>query len=75
MKVKASILKKAVKEVVKNPENEELIEQMLRVDEAHCTEEEIAEGTCGYGEDGKIGRKPAGSHLMKERFQKLANIK
>ena len=26
----------------------------------------IGEGTCGYGEDGKIGKKPAGPNLMKE---------
>ena len=28
--------------------------------------EHVEEGTCGYGEDGKIGRKPAGPHLNKE---------
>ena len=28
--------------------------------------EHVEEGTCGYGEDGKIGRKPAGRHLNKE---------
>ena len=44
------------------------------IDEAHCTEQEIEEGTCGYGEDGKIENKPAGPHLMRERFKKLANI-
>ena len=44
------------------------------IDEAHCTEEEIAEGTCGYSTDGKPRRKPAGPNLMRERFQKLANI-
>lgn len=51
-----------------------------KLDEYGCTEEEIAEGTCGYGEDGKIGRKPAGPNFMgykkiQERFKKLANIK
>ena len=45
-----------------------------KMDEAHCTEEEIAEGTCGYSTDGKPRRKPAGPNLMRERFQKLANI-
>ncbi len=25
----------------------------------------ISEGSCGYGEDGKVGTKPAGSHLLK----------
>ena len=29
-------------------------------------EEKVKEGTCGYGEDGKIGDKPAGPNLMKE---------
>ena len=28
--------------------------------------EHVEEGTCGYGEAGKIGRKPAGPHLNKE---------
>ena len=28
--------------------------------------EHVEEGTCGYGEDCKIGRKPAGPHLNKE---------
>ena len=32
--------------------------------EQGCTEQEIAEGTCGYGVDGDLGNKPAGSHLM-----------
>ena len=27
---------------------------------------DLDEGTCGYGEDGKIGNKPAGAHLQKE---------
>ena len=34
------------------------------IEEGHCTEEEIAEGTCGHGVNGKIGRKPAGPSLM-----------
>tara|TARA_Y100001973_G_C5165030_1_gene315614 strand:+ start:682 stop:1512 length:831 start_codon:yes stop_codon:yes gene_type:complete len=29
-----------------------------------CTEQEIAEGTCGYGIDGEIGDEPAGPHLF-----------
>ena len=46
-------------------------------------EQEIAEGTCGYGIDGELGDEPAGSHLLKKfdlresvfkRLQKLANI-
>ena len=34
------------------------------LEEGACTEEEIAEGTCGHGVNGKIGRKPAGPSLM-----------
>ena len=45
------------------------------LEEGTCTEQEIAEGTCGYGVDGEIGDEPAGPHLMRERFKKLANIK
>ena len=37
------------------------------IDEAHCTEEEIAEGTCGYGVKGKLDNKPAGSHLLSKK--------
>ena len=58
------------------------------LEEETCTEEEIREGTCGYGVDGELGDEPAGSHLyildekkpklqesiMKKRLQKLANI-
>ena len=46
----------------------------LDLSEIGCTEQEIAEGTCGHGKNGKIGRKPAGPHLMRERFKKLAGI-
>ena len=45
------------------------------LDEQGCTEQEIAEGTCGYSLDGKPADKPAGPHLMRERFQKLAGLK
>ena len=31
-------------------------------------DEHVEEGTCGYGEDGKIGKKPAGPHLNKEEY-------
>ena len=44
------------------------------LDEQGCSEQEIAEGTCGYGVDGELGDEPAGPNLM-ERFKKLANIK
>ena len=55
-----------------------------KMDEAHCTEQEIEEGTCGYAQDGKVDvhnthkMKPASSIKiisLQERFQKLANIK
>jgi len=78
---------KDVKEAGKRPDyadvdgdgdEEESMEKAFKdkekMDEAHCTEEEIAEGTCGYSTDGKPRRKPAGPNLMRERFQKLANI-
>tara|TARA_R110002020_G_scaffold69033_1_gene179999 strand:+ start:360 stop:1580 length:1221 start_codon:yes stop_codon:yes gene_type:complete len=42
--------------------------------EQGCTEQEIAEGTCGYGVDGEIGDEPAGPHLIaivKENLRKL----
>ena len=29
----------------------------------------VMEGTCGYGEDGKIGTIPAGAHLQKEESE------
>lgn len=44
------------------------------LDEQGCSEQEIEEGTCGYGVDGKLGDEPAGPSLMRERFKKLANI-
>ena len=34
------------------------------MNEAHCTEQEIAEGTCGYGIDGELGDEPAGPSLL-----------
>ena len=37
-------------------------------------EPEIDEGTCGYGKNGKIGKKPAGPNMLQERFQKLAGL-
>tara|TARA_B100001113_G_scaffold279390_1_gene234064 strand:+ start:853 stop:1983 length:1131 start_codon:yes stop_codon:yes gene_type:complete len=37
--------------------------QML---EAGCSEQQIMEGTCGYGVDGEVGDKPAGPYLMRE---------
>ena len=37
-------------------------------------EEDMEEGTCGYGKDGKIGKKPAGPNMLQERFKKLAGL-
>ena len=56
------------------------------LEEGACTEEEIAEGTCGYAPDGEVDvnntrkMKPASPARIKiislqERFKKLANIK
>ena len=34
---------------------------------------EVNEGTCGYGEDGKLGEEPAGPHLLKKKKKKDVN--
>ena len=54
------------------------------IDEYGCSEQEIAEGTCGYAPDGEIdvyntsNMEPAGPQLisvqLQERFKKLAGI-
>ena len=31
----------------------------------------MEEGSCGYGEDGKVGTKPAGSHLLEKKIKKM----
>ena len=31
----------------------------------------LEEGTCGYGENGKVGTKPAGSHLLEKKIKKM----
>ena len=33
---------------------------------------EVNEGTCGYGEDGKLGEEPAGPHLLKKKKNEIA---
>ena len=40
----------------------ELIKKMVREELA-----KMNEGTCGYGENGKLGEKPAGPHLIKKK--------
>ena len=35
------------------------------------TGDSISEGSCGYGEDGKVGTKPAGSHLLEKKIKKM----
>ena len=45
------------------------------LDEQGCTEQEIAEGTCGYGVDGKIGDEPAGPELIAVIQEALKSIK
>ena len=42
------------------------------MNEAHCTEQEIAEGTCGYGMNGDLGDDPAGPDLIAV-FEKVIN--
>ena len=34
-------------------------------------ENTFSEGSCGYGEDGKVGTKPAGSHLLEKKIKKM----
>ena len=45
------------------------------INEAHCTEQEIAEGTCGYGMDGELGDEPAGPHLFMLEDEDIDEIK
>jgi len=45
------------------------------IDESHCTEQEIAEGTCGYGMDGELGDKPAGPDLIAIFEKVIRNLK
>ena len=37
------------------------------VNEQGCSEQEIEEGTCGYGVNGRTGNKPAGPRLLNKR--------
>ena len=30
----------------------------------------LKEGSCGYGVDGKVGKEPAGPHLLKKKKKK-----
>jgi hypothetical protein len=57
-----------------HPEDESHLDPEDRFDQDPM-EEDVDEGTCGYGKDGKIGKKPAGPDMLQERFQKLAGIK
>ena len=45
------------------------------INEAHCTEQEIAEGTCGYGMDGELDDEPAGPHLFMLEDEDIDEIK
>ena len=46
------------------------------LDEQGCTEQEIAEGTCGYGENGELGDEPAGPHLfmLEDELEERKNV-
>jgi hypothetical protein len=33
-------------------------------------EKKVKEGTCGYGIDGEIGKKPAGPDMLQENWEK-----
>ena len=45
------------------------------LDEQGCTEQEIREGTCGYGVDGEVGSEPAGPQLIAVVKEALSNLK
>ena len=56
----------------KDTEDEEKLGQYLVDTEEYIKDlknlnikKRVQEGSCGYGEDGKVGTKPAGSHLLK----------
>ena len=52
---------------IKKSELKNIIRNILKEQfESGCTEQQIKEGTCGYGEDGKIGEKPAGPYMLNE---------
>ena len=38
------------------------------------TKKRVQEGSCGYGEDGKVGTKPAGSHLLDHIKETIKNL-
>ena len=39
--------------------------------EGYKKQTNVDEGSCGYGEDGKVGTKPAGSHLLEKKIKKM----
>ena len=45
------------------------------LDEQGCTEQEIEEGTCGYGVDGELGDEPAGPQLISIIQEALTDLK
>jgi len=47
----------------------------LEITKDESVMKQAAEGTCGYGKDGKIGKKPAGPNMLQERLQQLAGLK
>ena len=57
-----------------NPNNEEIWDYDWDTLEIDIDDAKVKEGTCGYGKNGKIGKKPAGPNMLQERFQKLAGI-
>ena len=51
-------------------------EDQQGITEQGCTEQEIAEGTCGYGENGELGDEPAGPHLfmLEDELEERKNV-
>ena len=64
-----------------NAMSDDDVERGFSVDAPDRFEEDVEEGTCGYGKKGKLGKTPAGPGLgftkreLSERFQQLAGIK
>ena len=62
----------------KDTEDEEKLGQYLVDTEEYIKDlknlnikKRVQEGSCGYGEDGKVGTKPAGSHLLEKKIKKM----
>ena len=66
-------MKKLLNIYLQEDKNDEINDNLTKEDEN--MDSEVEEGTCGYSVDGESKKKPAGPHLMRERFKKLAGLK